>query len=456
MSSPKHIHFLGIGGSGMSAVAQIAAAQGYEVSGCDLQTDTPYLAKVRAAGIPVFSGHDREHLENADLLAVTPAVLYQNNHHPEVEAARSRDILLTWQDFLGKYLHRDKFVICVAGTHGKSTTAAWAGCLLEQAGLDPTVEVGATVTAWHNNVRLPIGQSRYFVSEADEFHDNFKNYWPDVVILNNLEMDHPEYFKNMDNLLRSYLSFISNIKPGGTLIYNSNSTGVLNLIELVKSHHSSLNLIPYNYFDVSDIQLASTGTFFIYKKVSYQIALPGHHNIENALGIIELARLLNISFSDLDTTLRKFSGTGRRLELIGTKNGIQVFDDYANHPTAFMATLQATKQLTGNSPIWAVIEPHTFSRLRAVLSQLPESLANADHVIVSKVYASREQDPGDFTGADIVSAAKHPDARYIPEFPDIVEYLHSQLQTHNSRPVTILVMGSGLSFQLARDILTSL
>lgn len=359
---------------------------------------------------------------------------------------------MTWQEFMGRYLHKDKFVICVAGTHGKSTTTALAGLLLEAAGLDPTVEIGANVPSWNSNVC--VGKSKYFISEADEYYGNFLNYHPDVVILNNLEMDHPEYFKTLDNLIDAYSKFISQIKHGGTLIYNSNSQGIRSLLSQLPD--LPITKIAYTIDEVSHDVLDLTHTTFTYKGNNYDLSLPGHHNIENALGIIELGKLLDIPSQISFSTLKSFTGLSRRLELIGQKHGIKVFDDYANHPTAFMATLQAAKQVTGNAEIWAIIEPHTFSRLRAVLNQLPESVQNADHVIVSQIYPSREADPGDFTGQDIVAAMHHPDARYIPEFSDIVNYLKPQLITPNPSPTAIIVMGSGNSYRLSRQILESI
>ena len=427
-TAPKSIHFMGIGGSGMSAVAQIATFLGYQVTGCDLQTDTPYIDKVKKSGITVFSGHDSSHLQDCDLLAVTPAVFYQSNNHPEVETARQKNILLKWQELLGTYLHQGKKVICIAGTHGKSTTTALVGHLLENASLDPIVEIGATDNAWHNNVRL--GHGKYFVSEADEFHDNFSSYHPDVIILNNIEMDHPEYFQIEQKLLQSFQNFINHLKPGGHLIYNTDSPLIHKLV-LPK------NTIPYSLSEFpKDLKLS----------------IPGNHNKSNALGIIKLAHALNISQPVLSQTLSSFTGVGRRIELLGEKNGIKVYDDYANHPTAFAASIASVKELNPHSKIIAVIEPHTFSRLRAVLSDLPTSVAQAKYVIVSKIFPSRETDPGDFTSADIVSAMHHPHARYIPEFSNIIQTVKSETKLGN----VVLVMGSGDSYKLSRQILESL
>lgn len=396
---------MGIGGSGMSAAAEIAKAYGFKVSGCDLKT----------------GGHDVKHLKGIDILAVTPAVFFQSAQHPELAEGRRRNILMTWQEFMGKYLHKDKFLICIAGTHGKSTTTTMAGLLLEAARLDPTVEVGATVPVWHSNVR--IGKSKYFISEADEYYHNFLHYYPNIIILNNIEMDHPEYFKSIENVLKTFQKFIDQTKPNGTLIYNTDSPLIRKLNLPKNSIAYSINEFP------KDLALK----------------IPGDHNRANAMGIIKLAGLLRLLKTDYVKTLENFTGIGRRLEELGTINGVTVIDDYANHPTAFQANIKAIREKYPNREIWAVIEPHTFSRLRVLLSELPASLTLADHVIVSKVFASRETDPGDFSGADIAAVCH---GRYIPEFADIVQTVKKEVKKGD----VVLVMGSGDSYKLARQI----
>ena len=413
---PK-VHFMGIEGSAISAVAKIAASYGFEVSGCDLKT----------------GGHDISHLKGIDILAVTPAVHFQSAQHPELVEGGRRGILMTWQEFMGKYLHKGKFVICIAGTHGKSTTTAMAGQLLQASGLDPTVEVGA------NGSRF--GKGKYFISEADEYYGNFLHYHPDIVILNNIELDHPEYFGTFEKMLDTYAQFVSQIKPGGTLIYNIENLGIRKLISNFKFHSRSART-----FSISNLMPYSVSEF----PKDLVLKIPGDHNKTNAMGVIKLAEVLKISNKILYKVLKDFTGIGRRLEELGTINGITVIDDYANHPTAFAANISAVKEKYPERDIWAVIEPHTFSRLRAVLPDLALSLANADHVIISKIFASRETDPGDFTGADIAAAV--PGALYIPEFSSIIQHLTSKI----SSPAVVLVMGSGNSDKLAREILDNL
>ncbi len=428
----KHIHFIGIGGSGMSAVAQIAHNQGYKVTGCDNAEDTPYLEKVKKASIKTFLGHDPRHLENVDLVTVTPAMFYQNNDHPEMAEARSMGILKKWQDFMGEDLHRDKFVICIAGTHGKSTTTSLVGLLLEKAGLDPTVEVGATVKDWHNNIRL--GKSKYFVTEADEFDNNFASYQSDVIILTMVELDHPEYFGTTENMLSYYQKFIKNLKPNGVVIFNSDSPLIHKLSLPQNSIPYSLNQFP------SDLILSQ----------------PGIHNKQNALAVLKLAEYLNIPKDLTIQSLTTFAGLGRRLDFLGEKHGVKVYDDYANHPSSYKATIQAVKELHPQDKIFAIIEPHTFSRSRVLLHELPDALKDADEVIVTKIFASRELDPGDFTGLDIANSI--PNSKYIPEFADVVTYLKSRANHAKKSGANhvFLIMGSGNSHLLSRQILESL
>ena len=403
---------MGIEGSAISAVAKIAKSYGFKVSGCDLKT----------------GGHDISHLEGIDILAVTPAVHFQSAQHPELVEGSRRGILMTWQEFMGKYLHKDKFVICVAGTHGKSTTTAMAGQLLQAAGLDPTVEVGADGSRF--------GKGKYFISEADEYYGNFLHYHPDIVILNNIELDHPEYFGTFEKMLDTYAQFVSQIKPGGTLIYNIENLGILDLIKNYKLKIK--NLVPYSLKEFPKDLI---------------LKIPGTHNKANAMGIIKLAEVLKISNKILYKVLKDFTGIGRRLEELGTINGITVIDDYANHPTAFAANISAVKEKYPKRQIWAIIEPHTYSRPKATLPDYPSAFKLAYHVIISKIFASRETDPGNFSGVDIArSLPADRRATYIPEFPDIAKYLKDHAQPED----IILVMGSGDSSKLAHLILKTL
>ena len=439
---------MGIGGSGISAVAQIAYHQGFIVSGCDQQTDTPYITKVKKLGIPVFSGHDPKHLNGVDILAVSPAVFYQSAQHPELTKGQRKKILMTWQEFLGKYLHNDKFLICIAGTHGKSTTTTLAGLLLENAGLDPTVEVGATVPDWHSNIRL--GKGKYFISEADEFYNNFLHYHPHILIITSLEMDHPDFFPTKSKLLNSFKKLVLNLQPPKILIINTNFSWSNDLLKVLNTNRTKV--IKYDLGHVNEISQTPTKTTFTYLRRQYALSIPGKHNISNSLGVIQLGRVLKIPHRVIARTLKSFQGIGRRMEIVGQKRGVTVLDDYAVHPTAYFAALSALKQKYPHRRIWAIIEPHTFSRNQVLLPQFAHALDLADQVIISQIFASREKDPGNFSGADIATTTKHPHARYIPDFDNIAKTISLEAKSKD----IVVIFGAGNSHQLSRQILDSL
>lgn len=423
---------MGIGGSGMSSAAAIAKAYGFKVSGCDLK----------------LTGHSVDHLKNVDILAVTPAVFFQSAGHPELAEGRRRNILMTWQEFMGRYLHKDKFLICIAGTHGKSTTTTMIGLLLQAANLDPTVEVGATVPVWKSNHL--IGKSKYFVSEADEFYNNFLHYHPNILIVTSLEMDHPDFFPTKSKLLNSFKKLILNLQPPKVLIIDTDFPWSNDLLKIINK--DQIKVIKYSLNLITNTSLTSTKTAFSYQNNRYALSIPGRHNIANSLAIIELARYLKIRDKTTNRVLTNFNGIGRRMETIGQKRQIAIIDDYAVHPTAYTATLSALKQKCPRRRIWAIIEPHTFSRNLVLLPQFAHALDLANQVIISQIFASREKDPGNFSGADIATASKHSSARYIPNFDDITRTVKLEAKSKD----VIIIFGAGNSHKLSRQILDSL
>ncbi|MFZ2202346.1 MAG: Mur ligase family protein, partial [Microgenomates group bacterium] len=380
----KHIHFMGIGGSGMSAVALLAKHAGFEVSGCDLQESTPYLDKCKNAGIKLYVGHDKSHLKDIDIFAITAATFFQSQDQPEFIAGKKLKKMMQWQEFMAKYLHQGKEVISIAGTNGKSTTTALAALVLEEAGLDPSVMIGATMKKWGTNYRA--GKSKYFAVESDEFFDNFLAYHPNIIILNNIEFDHPDFFKSFDHVLNTFKKFVGNLKGEKTLIFNQDDPGIKKLFtKLEKRRLSALNLIGYTLKTRPLIKVENStrglikttspkGTVFeainpnLKLKSRFNLILPGDYNVSNALGVITLAAMLGIKPQIMNSVFRNFEGIGRRLDKIGeTKNKIIVYDDYGHHPSAIKVTLEALKQRYPKQKIWTIIEPHGFSRTKATL-----------------------------------------------------------------------------------------
>lgn len=401
---------MGIGGSGMSAAAAIAHAQKFEVSGCDVDTSADYLKPLKKLKITISKGHSDSHLSDIDILTISPAIPYVSGDNPEYLNAKGKGIVMTWQQFMGKYLHQNKIVLCVAGTHGKSTTTSLLGLCFESAGLDPTVEVGATVPNWGGNYR--IGKGKYFISEADEFNDNFLNFHPNLIIINNLEMDHPEYFKSPDQLHESYLNFIRNLEGEKILIVNADhpplrdfvannySTITQKGIKLISYRirgepliHTDQELIAKVDHQGPDgitfsVDLNSSGHQIPYGR--FKISLTGLHNVSNTLGVLAACHAYNLPPEPIKKKLLQFNGAGRRLEEIADKSGIKIFLDYAHHPSEVSASLEALRQKFPTRNIWVMFQPHMFARLKLFLQEFADSLNGADKITILPVFASRD------------------------------------------------------------------
>ncbi len=393
------IHFMGVGGSGMAGISFLASKMGYEVTGCDLEKSTAYSNKF-------FHGHSPNHLKDIDLLVVTPAVYFQKVKNPELALGEKRGITLTWQEFLGKYLHKGKKVICIAGTHGKSTTTAMVGKLLEDAGFNPLVNLGANYKGWNGGARY--GRGNYFVTEADEFYDNFLNYRPEIIILNRVEFDHPDYFKSEREMQDSYKKFIGNLKGKKILI----------------TLKDSLN-----------------------KKFSLRVF--GKHNQQNANMAYLLGKKLGIKEDVIIKSLESFQGLERRMELISDKGGVnpdligvKVYDDYAHHPTAIKTTLEGLRKEYPKKRILAIIEPHGYKRTKALLPKYRGVFNSADKVIIGPIFKARDEIDKTITIEDIAKISGH-----------------SNIQTFNSIEKlkivnydVVVVMGAGKSYLWAKEI----
>ena len=382
----------------MAAVAYLAEKMGYEVTGCDLEKSTAYSDKF-------FHGHSPDHLKDADLLVVTPAVYFQKDKNPELILGEKRGIVLTWQEFLGKYLQKGKKVICVAGTHGKSTTTAMVGKLLTDAGLDPTVLVGAGVPEWGGNARH--GEGEYFVTEADEFNNNFLNYFPEIIILNNIEFDHPDFFKNEDEVRESFKKFIGNLTGEKILITEKDNPG------------KKFNLKVY-----------------------------GEHNQKNANMVYVLGKKLGIDDKSIIKSLEGFTGIARRMELIADDGNVKVFDDYAHHPTAIKTTIEGLRKEFPHSRIWAIDEPHGFARTSALLAKYKGAFDAADKIIIGPIFKARDSITFGMTPEVVARATGNKNAVGIDSFEKIKKVLSGDVKPGD----TILVMGAGKSYLWAREI----
>ncbi len=424
---------MGIGGSGASAVARIARGYGYEVSGCDLE-EGRITRLLRNEGIPVEIGHNAAHLKNIRLLAHTSAVFYQSAKEPEYLQARKRKIAVTWEEFMARYLMPEKFVVAVAGTHGKGTTTAMLAWILDQAGTDPTCEIGANLLDW-NRKNFRVGKSEYFICEADEFRDKFLLYKPNLLVVTSVEMDHPEYFKNINQILGSFNKLIRRMKAPKILVINQEDGGCKELIKSVKSV-KGLKIIKYQRFKNNEIKLK----------------LPGEHIRADAAAAFAAAKALGIAPNQIKQYLESFSGLERRFEYRGkTAEGVDIYDDYAHHPTAVRVNIAAARERRIKGKLWVVFQPHMYARLQLLFADFKEALRKADRVVVTDVYTRREKEISKPTGKDLALAIGGPQATYVGgDLTNVANFI----RRNTAKNDTVLLMGAGDIYQIS-DLLFS-
>lgn len=361
----KKIHFMGISGSGASAVASIAQEYGFEVSGCDLNCDSPYLDKI---GIKVKNGHNANHLVGVACLIISPAITKFDPENREILKAVDEGIpVITWQEFQGTVLQKGKFTICIAGGYGKSTTTAMISKILIETNLDPTCELGAKVLEWGENFR--IGRSKYYICEADEYNNNFLSYTPNIAVILNIAWDHPDFFPNKESVILSYQNFINNVKENGTLIITD---------QVYKQLKKGIR---------EDIKVKLIRDF-----PNVSLSLIGDFRVENANAALTLAQVLRINTNKARKSLETFKGLGRRLEYKGKIQGVDFFDDYAVQPYTVLKTTNALCDKYPKSKVALVLEPHTFSRVKKFFKEFVEAIKNTkiDRVLITNTYAARE------------------------------------------------------------------
>jgi UDP-N-acetylmuramate--alanine ligase len=462
MRAGERIHLIGIAGSGAAGVALLLHHAGARVDGCDADTPSPYTPPLDAAGISVISGHDPSHLAGVERVAITPS-LRSNPNLPELLAADGAGLpIVTWQALLGELMAaKERIGLAVTGTHGKSTTTALLGHLLETAGMDPTVEVGAFIPAWGASVR--IGNGAPFVIEADEFGDNFLNYHPAGAIVTNVEMDHPDYFADRDAVLDSMERFVRGMgedpRLGGRLLLTTAADdGSQALLERLKGWEGRiLRYGPGGEIEAQGVAFMGGGAHFTLFEQPFDSPLAGEHNVLNATAALVMARELGARVEMLVEGLRSFRGAGRRMELIADTAGVIVYDDYGHHPTEVRATLAAMRQRVGDRRLWAVFEPHMYSRTALFLDEFAHAFTDADEVVVVDIFASRDTDASlRATSAEALADAIERATGVSTMAGGTVEAATTYVAEHLRPGDAVLVMGAGKSYQIARGLKAAL
>jgi len=450
----EHVHLIGIGGTGLSAIARVLLESGYSVSGSD-RTLSPLAQSLREAGVRVDLGHHPENVLGADRVVRSSAIPDEN---PEVQAALAAGIpVLKRSDFLGQLI-AGREGIAVAGTHGKTTTTAMIAWVLTALGQDPSYIVGGVVKNLENNAHA--GKGTAFVIEADEYDRMFLGLQPAKIVLTNVEHDHPDCFPTVEEYLQAFQDFIARLAPGGTLIACGDDAGAARLASWARS--SGRRVLTYSLRSPADYQARDLKgnqeggySFTVVRGTSpladIHLSVPGEHNVLNALAAFMVADLSGLSHADTARSLGSFQGTGRRFELLGEPEGIAIVDDYAHHPTEIRATLAAARSRYPDRQIWAVWQPHTYTRTRALFDGFASAFKDADRVVVTDVYAAREPVEAFSTG-DLVAAMNHPGARHIAGISQVAEYLVERLQ----RGDVLLVLSAGDADQVSAQVLARL
>ncbi|MBQ8164694.1 MAG: UDP-N-acetylmuramate--L-alanine ligase [Clostridia bacterium] len=464
-----HIHFIGIGGSSMSGIAEIALHKGYKVSGSDraASDSTDRLTKLGAA---VFIGHNEENLStDCELVVYTLAIADDN---PEFTKAIQNNIpVIERGAFLGALSREYVCPIAVSGTHGKTTTTSMLASVMISGNMDPSIHVGGLVQTLGSNVRT--GHGDIFVTEACEYHANFLNLSPKICLILNIEAEHLDFYKDLDDIKSAFSKLAKKVPEDGWLILCSDDKNTLDIAKYAHCNIVTYGIKPLDekivnangdlskyHYSVSEVKETMHHTdcviddgyeFSIYKNnkilAHTKLHVPGRHNMLNALAAAAAADLANCPPEGIAKGLEVFKGAGRRYELVGKVNGAFIIDDYAHHPTEIKATLDAAHTTTSGK-IWCVFQPHTYSRALNFQNEFCEVFKNSDCVIVTDIYAAREPYTDKISASILTEKFLSNGIRaiYMPQFEDIASYL----KEHVRRDDTILLLGAGTVNQIAK------
>ena len=454
------VHFIGINGSGISGVACIAKNRGFDVTGCDLNEVGDYTTQLLNNNIKISVGHDVNHLKDVDIVVLSPALLYMDKYKTieETRVAMETRKTIKWQKFLGEYIMNNQNVIAISGTHGKTTTTTLIGLILEKDNFDPTVFVGGVVKEWNQTYR--VGKSDYYVCEGDEYDGNFLNYNPKYVILNNLEMEHPERFKDFDEYKKNFCDFLKTIQTNGKLVFYYDDENVLELVLSLRDFFKKKNikLVAYTFNtrlkkvpdNINLVKVKKKKNEIIINGESIEYSLLGGHNTKNISIASVLALELGVKIQSIKDVVKNFSGSKRRMDLIFSNEKIKLYDDYAHHHTQINCTLRAIKDsLSNDEEMIAVFEPHLISRIKNNVEDYKEALLLAEYPIITKVYKSRESFMDDI---DVVKLINDKRIEYIENFDNVIERVKNIIKSNNDKKFAVVVMGAGNSYKIANRL----
>ena len=450
--TPAKIHFTGIGGISMSGLAEIMLSKGFTVTGSDTR-ESEITKHLESLGATIYYGQKASNVAaDTEVLIYTAAVKADN---PELVAATEMNIpLLTRAEFLGQIMKNYHTAIGVSGTHGKTTTTSMISHVLLAGDTDPTISVGGILQAIGGNIR--VGSSGIFVTEACEYTNSFLHFFPKISIILNIEADHLDFFKDLEDIRHSFHQFAALLPSDGTLIINGEIDQYQEICEGLDCSVVTYGMSPEFDYSAQNITYDEKGRvafdFFRNGKMDTHIVLSvtGDHNVSNALSAIATAELLGLSMDTIQKGLLSFSGTDRRFEYKGTIDDVTIVDDYAHHPTEIKATLKAAKHYP-HRKLWCVFQPHTYTRTKAFFQEFAEALSHADHVILADIYAARKTDTLGVSSEALSDAIRSlgTDSHYFPSFAEIETFLKENWNAGD----LVLTMGAGDVVKIGEDLL---
>lgn len=449
---PLHIHFIGIGGISMSGLAEILLGEDFPVSGSDAK-ESDLTRQLEEKGAKIYIGQRASNITNDVELVVYTAAIHPDN--PEYACAKERNLpMLTRAELLGQIMKNYQLPIAVSGTHGKTTTTSMISHILLEADTDPTISVGGILPAIHGNIR--VGQSETFITEACEYTNSFLSFYPRIGIILNIEEDHLDFFRDLDDIRSSFRRFAQLLPEDGLLIISGDIsdyeeiTRGLSCSVLTFGSDSSCD---YYYDGISHDEFAHA-SFTLHRRggsdIPVSLGVPGEHNILNALAALALADYLKLDMETAARALKNFTGTDRRFEYKGSVEGITIVDDYAHHPTEITATLKAARNYP-HQTLWCVFQPHTYTRTKAFLPEFAQALSLADKVILADIYPARETDTLGISSRSLqeIIVNSGTECHYFPSFEEIQKFI-----LENCTPGDLLItMGAGDVVNIGENLL---
>lgn len=442
----QNIHFVGIGGSGMSGIAEVLINLGHNISGSDLKR-TEVTDHLKAIGAKVSIGHDEKNIKNANVIVTSTAVSKSN---PEVIAAIKNKIPVIPRVEMLAELARLKYAVTIAGTHGKTTTTSLTSLVLDEGGFDPTIVIGGKLKNLNTSARL--GRGDFIVAEADESDGSFLKLSPVITVVTNIDNDHLDYYGTMDNLKDAFIKHINCIPFYGAAIICSDSKIVKEIVPSITRKYITYGLNGDPDIKATDIKVldgyANFNVNYMGKKVgNINISIPGEHNILNALGAIGVGLWLDIPFNLISKAISSFSGVGRRLEIKGEKNGIMVIDDYGHHPTEVKATLSAIKYFWPKRKLHVLFQPHRYTRTQKLFEEFGKSFKSADFVEVLDIYSAGEN-PIEGISSDLIVDSLKKNKAKAKNFIDLESFAKTL-----SKDSIVLTLGAGDVWKKGEELL---